>query len=102
MGSEEDGDGTVRILVNPDDGFDEVRPEAALRQLQRQAAPFDRVVIADGALLLNAEDLGPGDGPIAQEAGAFLLGSDREGGVMLRDVGFRDPTIGGFDGGDTG
>src|SRR6185369_17927860 len=82
MGSEEDGDGTVGILVNPDDGFDEVWPETALRQLQGHPAPFDRVGVADGALLLNAEDLGPGAGAIEQEAGAFLLGSNGEGGVV--------------------
>ena len=102
MGSEEDGDGAVGILVNPDDGLDEVRPEAALRQLQRQAAPFDRVVVADGALLLNAEYLRPGHGPIVQEVRAFLLGGDCEGGVVLRNVSLRNPAIGGFDGGDTG
>ncbi len=34
VGSEEDGDGPVGILVNPDDSLDEVRPEATLRQLQ--------------------------------------------------------------------
>jgi len=100
MGSEEDGDGTVGILVNPDDGFDEVWPEAALRQLQGHPAPFDRVVVADGALLLNAEDLGLGAGAIEQEAGAFLLGSNGEGGVVLPDVGLRDPAIGGLEGGD--
>src|SRR6266446_5200225 len=61
MGSEEDGDGAVGILMDPDDGLDEVRPEAAWRQLQGEAAPFDRVVVADGALLLNAEYLRPGD-----------------------------------------
>jgi hypothetical protein len=52
MGAEEDGDGAIWILVNPDDdGLDEVRSQAARRQLQAEALPLRGIVVADGAVL---------------------------------------------------
>src|SRR3546814_7290083 len=54
VGSEEDGDGAVGIFVNAHGRLDEMRPEPAGRQLQVEAAPLHRVVVADAALLLDA------------------------------------------------
>src|SRR5216683_1654732 len=60
MGSQEDGDRAVWILVNADGGLDEVWPQTARWQLQTKPPPLHRVVVADTALLLDAKNLGPG------------------------------------------
>ncbi len=66
--SEEHGDRAVGIFVDADRDLDEVRSERALRQLETEAAPFHGIVVADDALFLDAENLGPGTGPIPHEA----------------------------------
>jgi hypothetical protein len=66
MGAEEDSQGAIGILVNPDDGLDEVRSQPAPRQLQAEAPLFHGVVVADGAVLVDGQDLVPGGGPIGQ------------------------------------
>jgi hypothetical protein len=100
MRPEEDGDGAVGILVNSDHGLDEVRPQAARRQLETESVPFDGIVVADGALFLDAQDVRPCHRAIEQKARAFLLGRHREGGVVRGDVGLGEPSIGRFDGAD--
>src|SRR3546814_11162873 len=47
MRAEEDGEGAVGILVDPDPGLDEVRPERARRELQMQTVPVAGVIVAD-------------------------------------------------------
>src|SRR5258708_32943162 len=102
MGSEEDGDRAVGIVVDADGRSDEMRPEPARRQLEGEAAPFDGVVVAEGALPLDAEDLAAQCRPVGHEGGAFLLWLDREGRVVLRDGGVGEPAICRLDGGDAG
>jgi hypothetical protein len=48
--------GAVRRLVDPDSGPDEVRPDPAGRQLQTQPPSLHRIVVADDAAFLGAED----------------------------------------------
>src|SRR3546814_9879220 len=80
MRAEEDGEGAVGILVDPDPGLDEMWPERARRELQMQTVPFDGVVVAAPALVLNAQDLETGAGAVGNEGGGGLLGGDGEGG----------------------
>src|SRR5271165_6055567 len=68
VGPEEDGKRAIGILVDAHGGFDEVRSQRAGRDLQAERAPFDGVVVADLAGLLDAEDLAPGAGGVGNEA----------------------------------
>jgi hypothetical protein len=83
--------------VNADDGSDEVRSQTARRQLQAEPAPLHDVVVADAALLLDAENDGPRGRPVADEARPLLLGCDGEGGVVLWDARLGKPAIGGLE-----
>src|SRR3546814_19734307 len=74
MRAEEDGEGAVGILVDPDSGLAEMWPERARRELQMQTVPFDRVVVAEPALVLNAPDLAPGPGPVGAAGRGGLAG----------------------------
>ena len=51
-----------------DAGLDEVRAQAAFRQLQPSPRPGDGVVVADRALLDDTENLAPGFGAIRPKA----------------------------------
>ena len=53
----EDGERAVGIDVDLDPRLDEVRPHRAFRDLQLQRAVGDAIVVADLALLLDAQDL---------------------------------------------
>lgn len=55
----EDRDPSVRIVVNPDLHPDVMGPEWRGRDLQVTAVEAHRVVVADDALLVNAEHLSP-------------------------------------------
>src|SRR5665213_2016782 len=102
VGAEEDRQRAVGILVDAHGGLDEVRPQRARRDLQTERAPFDGVVVADLAGLLDTEDLAPGTGRVGNEAGAGLLGGDGELRVVGGDVGLGEPAVGGLDPGDPG
>ena len=60
----EDGELAVGIVVDAHLGPDEVGPQRALGQLQHQAVVAQGVVVADGALFLDAQDLAPGAGAV--------------------------------------
>jgi hypothetical protein len=65
--------------VHVDASLDEVRAQAAFRQLQPSPGPGDGVVVADRALLDDTENLAPGFGAIRHEGTALLLRRDRKG-----------------------
>src|SRR3546814_20314765 len=94
MRAEEDGEGAVGILVNPDPGLDEMWPERARRELQMQTVPFDGVVVAAPALVLNAQDLAPGAGAVGYEGRGGLPGGDGEAGMVRGDVELGEPAVG--------
>src|SRR3546814_6364008 len=102
MRAEEDGEGAVGILVDPDPGLDEMWPERARRELQMQTVPFDGVVVADPALVLNAQDLAPGAGAVGYEGRAGLLGGDGEAGIVRGAVDLGEPAVGRLDPPDAG
>ena len=56
-GSVEDGERAVGILVHPDRGLDVVAAMAVGGELQEPALVAHGVVVSDGALLLDAEDI---------------------------------------------
>jgi hypothetical protein len=49
----------VRVFVDTHRRAHEVRPQRVRRDLQDRSAPLDGVVVADPALLLDAQDLAP-------------------------------------------
>src|SRR6266853_4618295 len=57
MGTVEDRQAPVGVLVHAHGGADKMRAQRAGRDLQAEPAPFDGVVVADSALLLEAQDL---------------------------------------------
>jgi hypothetical protein len=80
-----DGEGAIRIGVNPHRRLDVVVTVAVGRDLQGAVLVAHGVVVADLAFLLNAEDVveitGEGD-----ERRAGLLGSAGEAGVVARQI----------------
>jgi hypothetical protein len=52
----EDGQARIRVFIDPNPGLDVVMAVAILRDLQAEVLVSDRVVVADGALYLDAED----------------------------------------------
>src|SRR3546814_9624585 len=77
-------------------------PERARRELQMQTVPFDGVVVADPALVLNAQYLAPGAGAVGYEGRAGLLGGDGEAGIVRGDVDLGEPAVGRLDLPDAG
>ena len=77
----EDGERAVGILVHPDPGLDVVAAMAGggICRAQRVA---HGVVVADGALLLDAEDIVE-RACEGTKAEPFDLGREREAGVVL-------------------
>src|SRR6516165_7196863 len=53
----EDGQAAVGVFMDPDRDAHKVRPAGAGRDLQAASVPFDGVVVADLALLLDAQDV---------------------------------------------
>ena len=100
--AEEHAHAGVGIFVDVDAGLDEVRAQAAFRQLQALLCPGDGVVVADRALLDDAENLAPGFGTIRHEGASVLLRGDRKGLVVFADVVFAQPAVGGLDIADAG
>src|SRR3546814_16821044 len=94
MRAEEDGEGAVGILVDPDPGLDEMWPERARRELQMQTVPFDGVVVADPALVLNAPALAPSAGQGGSEGRAGLPGVGGHAGRWRRARAPGEPRVG--------
>src|SRR3546814_3470859 len=69
---------------------------------QRVTVPFDGVVVADPALVLNAQDLAPGAGAVGYEGRGGLLGGDGEAGIVRGDVDLGEPAVGRLDLPDAG
>src|SRR3546814_17136893 len=67
-----------------------------------QTVPFDGVVVADPALVLNAQDLAPGAGAVGYEGRAGLLGGDGEAGIVRGAVDLGEPAVGRLDLPDSG
>src|SRR6202035_2474813 len=78
----EDGVGAVGIDVDLDARPDEVRPHRAFRDLQLQCAVGDAIVMADLALLLDAQDLIEADAGNGRDGRAFAGRIDGETGVV--------------------
>jgi len=82
-GAAEEGEGSVWILVHPDPCLDVVVAMAVGRDLRAQPAVAHRIVVADDALCVDAEDLVEGACE-GHEGGALALGREREAGVVDR------------------
>jgi hypothetical protein len=97
-----DRQAAVGVLVHAHGGADKMGAQRAWRDLQAEPAPFDRVVVADPALLLEAQDLARGAAAVGDERGSGLLRRHREPGVVGRQISFADPPVGGLERGDPG
>ena len=73
-----------------------------LGDLQAEPAPFDRVVVADPALFLEAQDLAGRTAAVGDEGASRLLWHHRETGVVGRQVALGDPPVGCLERGDPG
>jgi hypothetical protein len=95
----EDREPTVRVFVNAHVRLDEVAAVTLLGDLQHATRVADRVVVPHHARLLDAQDVVecPHEG---HEGRALLSASDREPGVVVRDVDGREPAVGGLDRGE--
>ena len=102
MRAEEHSAGYVGVLVHAHLRADEMRAQAALRQLQAPCVRGDGVVAGDSALLDDAEDLARHLLGVGDEGRALLLGVDGEAGVVLGDVMALQRGVGRLDGLDSG
>ena len=98
----EDGEMAVGVLVHPDPRLDEVMADRARRDLQDQALVAHGVVVADGALLVDAQDVEVSPRGVGHEGRAKLFRGDREAGVVGRQIELGDEPVGRLDGGDPG
>ncbi len=80
-GAVKDGEGAIRIVVNPHLGAPIVRADRARRNLQAPAVVTHRVVVADSTFLLDAQDIGEDRWIDRDEGRARRLGGDRKAGV---------------------
>jgi hypothetical protein len=101
-GPVEEGVRAVGIDVHLDPRAHEMRAHRALGDLQLQGPVGDAIVLADLALLLDAQDLveiDPGDG---REGRALAGRIDGETGVVVGKVDLADETVGRLDRRDPG
>ena len=98
----EDGVGAVGIDVDLDPRLDEMRAHWAFGDLELERAVGDAIVLADLALLLDAQDLVEIDARNGREGRALAGRIDGEAGVVLRQVDVRDEGVGRLDVGDGG
>src|SRR5512135_621012 len=73
MRAMEDRQPAIGVLVHAHGGAHEMGPQRARRDLQAEPAPLDGVVVADPALLLDAQDLAGGAAAVGNEGGSRLL-----------------------------
>jgi hypothetical protein len=85
-----------------DPGSDEMRAHRALRDLQLQRPVGDAIVVADLALLLNAQDLVEIDARNGREGRAFARRLNREAGVVGRQIDLAQEGVGRLDRRDPG
>jgi hypothetical protein len=91
---------SVMVLADLHLDMHEVRTQRTGRDLQLSPTERYRIVLADLALFLHAQDLfeiDPGD---RNKRRSLLLRLHREPGIMGRDVDRADKPVGGFDVGD--
>ena len=98
----EDGVGAVGIDVDLDPRLDEMRAHWAFGDLELERPVGDAIVLADLALLLDAQDLVQIDARNGREGRALAGRIDGEAGVVLRQVDVRDEGVGRLDVGDGG
>src|ERR1700722_15773761 len=101
-GSVEEGVRAVGIDVDLDPRLDEMRAHWAFWGLQFQRAVGDAIVLADLALLLDAQDLVEVDARDRGEGRALAGRTDGEAGVMGGQIGLADEGVGRIDVGDAG
>src|SRR5438477_1555992 len=99
---EEDGKRAIGIFVDAHRRFDKMRSQWARWDLQTERSPFDGVVMADLAGLLDAEDLAPSAGGVGNESRAGLLGDGGELRVVGGNVDLGEPAVGQLNPGDSG
>jgi hypothetical protein len=90
----EDRQPPVGIFVHPHHGADQMRRQRVRRDLQAEPAPLDGVVVADPALLLEAQNLARVAAAVGDEGAAGFGRRHREGGVVLPQIGLGDPAVG--------
>ena len=78
--------GAVGVDMDLDARLDEMRPHRALRDLELERAVGDAIVMADLALLLDAQDLVEIDAGNGRESGAFAGRRDGEADVVSGQV----------------
>src|SRR5512132_1999560 len=101
-GAVKDGEGAIRIVVNPHLGPPIVRPDRARRNLQAPAVATHRVVVADLTLLPDAQDIGKDRWIDRDGGGARLPGGDRKAGVVGGRTDLAEEAVGLLDGGEPG
>ena len=96
-GPMEEGVRAVGIDVHLDPRLDEVRPHRAFGDLQFQCPVGDAIVVADLALLLNAQDLVEIDAGNGGEGRALAGRLDGEACIVLRQIAVADESVGRLD-----
>ena len=94
--------GAVGIDVDLDPRLDEMRAHWAFGDLELERPVGDAIVLADLALLLDAQDLVQIDARNGREGRALAGRIDGEAGVVLRQVDVLDEGVGRLDVGDGG
>ena len=92
-----DGVGAVGIDVHLDPRLDEMGAHRAFGDLQFQRAVGDAIVVADLALLLDAQDLVEVDAGNGREGRALTGRIDGEAGVVLRQIDVAEEGVGRLD-----
>jgi len=93
----EEGAGAVGIDVHLDPRLDEMRAHRAFGDLQFQRPVGDAIVVADLALLLNAQDLAEVDAGDGREGRAFAGRLNRETGVVGGQIDLAEEGVGRLD-----
>jgi hypothetical protein len=97
-----DGVRAVGVDIDLDPRPDEMRAHRTLRDLQFQRPVGEAIVLADLALLLNAQDLVEIDARDGGEGRALAGRRDCKAGVVLRQIDVADESVGRLDAGYAG
>jgi hypothetical protein len=92
----------IDVDVDLDPRLDEMRPHRAFGNLPFQRPIGDAIVVADLALLLDAQNLVEIDARDRREGRALAGWLNGEAGVVLRQVDVADESVGRLDVGDAG